>query len=306
MERAILEGAYVLKILYVAKHDASGNDNEGAIRHALSILGHTVKCYKEHQFKNVLSQLKMRDFDFLLFHKWSEFETIKRVSIPRVFWYFDQVYNTDRTLTGRVHQRVVWMKRAMPLVSLGFCTDGDWVQKDTTGKLVHLLQGADERVMGFGQPEFKRVPITFIGRIQNGSMRANHIAVLKQTYNKQFQIVNRLHGRGLSNLIASTKVVIAPMGLCTNHYWSNRVYLLLGFGAFLLHPYCEGLTRHYLDQQHIVYYTSVKAGLELIDYYLGQPELRESISRAAYEHTKAHHTYRLRCQELIKTIQTRL
>lgn len=152
---------------------------------------------------------------------------------------------------------------AIPRVVAGFCTDGDWVVEDRgrTGKLRWLMQGADERTLGFGTPipDYAGAEILFTGMINHGRRRAEHVAHLQARYGDRFAVMGdggpkyRRHGRELADVFASCKVVVAPDGPNTARYWSNRVYLTLGLGGYLLHPRCEGLQEHYLASELTTY-----------------------------------------------------
>lgn len=302
-----------MKILYVANHNQpTGNDDEGAIAYALEKLGHTVELLSERKGEKAV-KIAPR-FDLLLFHKWEHTGWLERISIPKVFWYFDLVKYQDTALVSRNGTRINWMKKTINLVDLGFCTDGDWVNQDSTGKLIRLTQGADERKIGFGNPY--AVPSTLVNNasilftgIRNGggTGRIDFVDSMKAKYGEQFSHISKgVHGAELANLIASKAIIVAPDSPITDNYWSNRVYLTLGFGGFLLHPYCRTLVNQYANNKHIVYYSSRDDLHDLITYFLEHPDLRKDIQVQALAHTTSHHTYYHRCRILIDTVNQRI
>jgi|GEM_PF-2511933 len=301
-----------MKILYVAKHNSGDNDDEGAIAHALRSLGHEVITLAEHQ--EPWQYRRHAKADFLLFHKWEETGILKKLKLPKVFWYFDLVEYPDPSLYGRNRIRREWMNRTIPLVDLGFCTDGDWVIKQNNHKVIRLLQGADERYTGFSTKRvcpmckrpFATIPVLFTGIRRGGRGRASFVDEMKEQYGERFCCRRGLHGRALADEIGLAKIVVAPDHPITHNYWSNRVYLSLGFGAFLLHPYCKTLGPHYQDGKEIVYYRNRTELFEKIEYYLGNPEERLTIQRAGLARTLEEHTYTHRCQKLIKIVKDRL
>lgn len=301
-----------MKIVFVARHNCGDNDDEGAIAHALRELGHEVECVHEKPRHRQGVDLASLKGDFCLFLKWPSPGEIAQVRMPRVFWFFDLVDSADPTLHARAASRVQWMRDAAPLCVAGFCTDGDWVARDTTGKLVHLMQGADERVAGFGKPTGDCPPILFTGMIHHGQRRASHIAELQAKFGKRFGMLgsagpaDRKHGRALADAFASTKVVVAPDGPNSDRYWSNRVYLTLGLGGFLLHPYCSELAKQYLPGTELVYYHSRRELEGLIGYYLTHDAEREQLRIASHAKTMTAHTYRHRCEELVRIVKERL
>jgi hypothetical protein len=298
-----------VNILHIGKHGPHDNADEDAITFALKQLGHNVSCIDEGQAKNLATS----HLDFALFHKWADFEGIEALECNKVFWYFDLVEreDTDPKWQRRAAVRINWMEKVIPLVDLGFCTDGDWVKKDTSGKLIWLCQGCDERVMGFGEPTFDQIDILFTGDPVNGIKRLDHITQLQVHYGERFKVIGRqgeqrYHGRELANLYASAKVVIAPDSPASDLYWSNRVFNTLGLGGFLIHPYCDRLTEMYEPGDELIYYTCRKGLIELINYYLKRPEQRERLRFNGIAKTAKAHTYRHRCEQLIKTVQERL
>lgn len=292
-----------MKISYLAKHDSGGNDDEGAISNALEVLGHSVDRLRETKGHNA----HKLEGDLLLFHKWFDPASLNKVSLPRVFWYFDLVDYPDPTLSRRNMTRKQWMGFTTPLIDIGFCTDGDWVAKDDSSKLTHLFQGADQRYIGLGTDKGDGPDILFTGIYKNAGVgRGSFVAEMQQRYGDKFQQVTGVHQRALADLLASSKIVVAPDHPITERYWSNRVYLTLGFGGFLLHPYSPLLAQHYKDGEEIVFYHSRQDLHDKINHFLFRKEERDAIRQAAFERTKAQHTYVHRCRDLIETIEETL
>jgi hypothetical protein len=296
-----------LRIAYVARHGPHDNADEDAIAHALRQLGHEVVCLPEECGADIPPA------DLLLCHKWYDFAAMEKAPAKaKAFWHFDLIESDDWDLKARSAERVEWMRRITPLVDFGFCTDGDWVGRDTTGKLRWLMQGADERVMGPGTAECQSIDILFAGTQIHGGKRASHIEELKAKYGPRFRHVGqkprqRLHGRKLADLYASAKIVIAPDGPVTARYWSNRVYQVLGFGGFLLHPYCAQLANfHYTGMKEIVFYSDRRQCEDNIDHFLDDATARHAIAAAGYDRTAREHTYRHRCAELVHVVEGRL
>lgn len=185
-----------MRILYVAKHASGDNDDEGAIAHALEVLGHSVVKVQEsrrqridgHQgILRVIQRESMgKPIDFCLFHKWEVVSEIAEVSRhwPCVFWYFDLIANDDDpTLALRMQQRRRWFYDVIPHCTTAFLTDGDWVDRWNSGDprqrvvfasddnptaprvtefvdrpLHWLMQGADERYVGMGESIYDKYP----------------------------------------------------------------------------------------------------------------------------------------------------
>jgi hypothetical protein len=307
-----------LKIVYIANHNSGGNCDEEAVAHALEQLGHEVVRVLEHRGSSVTQAVGV---DLFLFHKWYDLVTLGKLRgvAPRAFWYWDLVDFPDLSLKRRNDTRKFWMNKICTYADFGFCTDGDWVdaynarqrERGPGGlKELHWLpQGADERVLGRGtesmEEEAPLPPILFTGIRNGGRTRADFVDMMQVNYRQSFNHVSRgVHGRELADLIARSKIVVAPDGPVTGRYWSNRIYLMLGFGAFLLHPYCAGLANHYYTgDKELVFYRDRTELKDKIAYYLDRGEERRAIADAGLERTLREHTYRHRLEQLLRTVE---
>lgn len=298
-----------MKILYVANHGCGGNDDEGAIQYALGTLGHDVIVLNESNWGTERYVEASEGVDLCLFHKWSNMDALRIMRCPKAFWYFDLVDSGDPTLRGRDLGRKTWMDYALPLVDFGFCTDGDWVasdrnQRGENSKLHWLPQGADERIVGRDRPGSLLTPILFTGIGQRGgAKRESWLAEMNQKWPRQFKHITRgVYREQLRKEIAGSAIVVAPDGPVTDRYWSNRIYNALGFGAFLIHPYCEGLRFQYRDRVEVVYYRDREELHDCIKLYLELDKSRREIATAGLILTEQEHLYRHRLEVLIETV----
>jgi hypothetical protein len=304
-----------MRVLYVAYSHAADHDNadENCIGWCLERLGHTVVRVRERECGDHLPHLlKGEPFDFVLFHKWEEYDVLAALPWPKVNWYFDLISNNDdQTLLSRMEFRRRWYSKVLPLCSLIAFTDGDWVAHDRTGKLRWLTQGCDPRVAGPGKPYEgpPRPPLLFAGMIHHGHRRAAHVAELKARYGDDLEILGdrfgpafRKHGRELADYMAG-RIVIAPDGPCTDRYWSNRVYQALGFGAFLLHPHCRALAEHYHFGQELAVYRGWDELHNQIELYRQHEVQRNFLAAAGLHRTLREHTYKHRVERLVEEVR---
>lgn len=290
-----------MKILYVATHGRGLNDDEGAIAHALRALGHEVVCVGEGE--GVRNRLPGITADFLLCHHWSDLDTLHAIPIPKVFWYFDRIDMGKPAFLPRTVSRRKHVAALTAACDLGFLTDGDQVAADTSGKLHWLPQGADGRIAGRGTAS-ESWDILYVG---NRRGREDFLAEMRGRWGRRFHwIPEGCYREQLRDAVASAKVVVAPDWPVSDRYWSNRVYVMLGFGAFLMHPYCATLQQHYQDRDHLVYYHSRTHLHDLINSYLTFPDARQALSSAALDHTISAHTYTQRCRDLVRIVRERL
>jgi hypothetical protein len=287
-----------MRILYWARHNQrlTSNDDEGAITHGLQALGHVVECIPEND-----TPQRKGSWDFLLFHHSRNLQALRRTSIPKVFWCFDRFDIGDPTLAARTRTRLEWGKQAVALAAIGFCTDGDYVRlPEHVGRLVDLKQGADGRVLGRLLGVEKDIDILFVGTQGHGTIREEFVDMMIARYGSRFvHVAKGVYREDLKHLVARAKIVVAPDFPVSHHYWSNRVYMMLGFGAFLLHPYCHDLAKQYDHGSHLMFYHNREDLHEQIDTFLTMDSQRSVIGRWAVTHTAAHHTYRDRCAVLL-------
>lgn len=300
-----------MKIVYLGRHRPGDWDEGSAISYALTQLGHEVTKVAE---RDIYDCPRMTGYDFLLFNHWGDFGTLDRFEMPKVFWNFDLVeWPSDPSLAIRCAARVEWMRKATEIVKVGFCSDGDWVDKDATGKLVQLREGADERYCGMGDPLPNiACDVLFVGSPNGGRQRRSWDREVKGVYGARYLNVgnknaNCVWTRPLADLIASVPVVLAPDNPVTERYWSNRIYVMLGFGAFLVHPYTKELAATFEDRRDVVFYRDREEMFSLVNAYLRRPSShRQRVAESGLKKVLAAHTFRHRCEFLIKTVKERL
>lgn len=304
-----------MRILFIARHGNGGNDEEGAVTHALEVLGHEVACVQETDAHRAWG----RPADLCLFFKFNDPHTLARLRerMRVVGWYFDLVdWPSDPTLKGRCEARKMWMHRTVPNADLLFCTDGDWVRKwresyanTPEGDKLHVLrQAADSRHARMYAP-LQRVPrILFTGLGSGGGTeRFSFVRWLRQTCGRHLNHISHgLHGERLGGVIAGSECVVAPDSPVTHSYFSNRLYLTLGFGGFLLHPYCREAAYDYEGGKELSFYFSRDHLKDQISYYQALPQKRLEMAAAGHEATLKKHTYVHRVQALLDTVREKL
>ena len=281
-----------MQIAYIGDHSGRYNDDEGAITYALESLGHKV-C----QIPEDGNYQRAEKCELVLFHhQHKHIDRLAKVNAPKVCWYFDLVY----ALEVRDERQNVDDLRS--ICSLFCCTDGGY----TPSGIVHLQQGADNRILG-NTREPKITPILYIGSTGMCD-RLQQLSDLERKYGNDLLSITGRTGvfrKDLRKITSRTKIVISLQHPANDRYWSNRVYIVCGFGGFMLHPYCEQLANCYRDREEIVFYSTRNEMVDLIDYYLEHDEEREHIATAGFELTKKDHTYKHRCEKLIKTVKSR-
>jgi hypothetical protein len=303
-----------VKVLYFGVFEKP-YDTEVYISNTLESMGHQIT---RQQINNVgpeeLRELLKEDFDFILLSKswfkgnWQSCkEMLKQSKILKVGWFWDLCWGTMREHLVYDH----------PLFSadLVFTTDGGNQEKFKRAKVNHsvIRQGIyePEAVIGTPKQEYK-YDVIFVGTDVHKtafgwSHRTELIKFLHETYGPRFKHFGKEDGirnQELNDLYASAKVVVGD-SVVRPHYWSNRIYETLGRGGFLIFPEVPGLDEEFVRYKHFIPYTIRDwQGLkEKIDYYVHHDKEREEIKMAGFEYCKNNHTYRHRCEELIKRVK---
>lgn len=308
-----------MKIAYLAHHRPGDWDEGSAISYALEQLGHTVLRFRESELSDHLYGNMVSGCDFLLFHHFNRWDILDRITIPKVFWNFDLVeYPNDYQLAKRNRGRLEWFAQATPRVLCGFCNDGDFVAKDRTGKLSVLKEGIDSRYAGKGvaDPRLPPIDILFVGSSTGGDGRRGFVSEMRDSWAGQFVHVGEnppfIWTRELANLIARAKIVVAPDHPITNRYWSNRVYVTLGFGGFLIHPYCWGVIDHYASifgdlspgvGPFVIYRDRADLKKQIHTFlHPKNAKVRQQVSERGMLYTLSNHTFLHRCAQLIRRV----
>jgi hypothetical protein len=280
-----------VKILHISKHEIPYlNDDEGSISHSLRTLGHKVFDVLEYQVPELIELEMTNRFDLTLFHHWYDgLDAIPKLPGIKVSWYFDYV-----SFKHGIDDRSSYIKAVNNSVDYVFSTDGDWAKDNG---LQWLTQGADQRIANrYRAP--KDIDVLFVGSAVGE--RKKFLKCMKLGF-KQFTHANNDYRIDLGKMIARAKTVVCPDTPITPRYWSNRVYVMCGFGGFVLHPRCE-LVNHYKDGEEIVYYDSHDDLCDKIRYYLDHDEERDRIAHCGWKRTIKEHTYLHRCKKLMEIV----
>lgn len=291
-----------MRILYIARHHQAKTslDDEGAIAHALRVLGHSVVLVDQNTKPVSLSG----EFDLALGHKLEQasgwYDYVKG-RCRLALWYFDQVRSPDPSLNERSGERLDWADIALRRADFLFMTDGDFVDS-TPG--VHLLrQGADERWWGkrpISDIDLAGQVLVTAGIAKSG-LRRNFIADAKTLLGSRLKHYPRgLYGDDFRRAVATADYCIAPHSPSTNYYWSNRVYVTLAAGGVLLHPHCSDLLKEFVPGIHLVTYKHKLTSEDLDRMPTGYDA--ELMRLQASDHMLAHHLYRHRLETLLHTV----
>jgi len=284
-------------LVYIANQ---GNPNitdrtEEHITRSFVSQGWEVTLLREEQASIALND----QYDLLLIHHWNahnRLNLIERINAKiKVFWNFDKVWN----------RRDITINENLSVCDYGFMVDGTWTVAQNNSKLYVLRQGVGQGLYNMGRGKYK--PKQYPGKIAfTGNLYGNRIEWAKQIndrFHLDFICYENTHDRDLFDLCATVKIVVAPQYPCDDNYWGNRVYLILGAGGFLIHPYCAELAKEFVDGDEIVFYNDMNDLLRKIDFYLEakHSQLRETIQANGYK-KMAQYTFNNRVKSLLEII----
>lgn len=170
------------------------------------------------------------------------------------------------------------------------------------------------------EPQEPRYDVIFVGSYgyhPEWPWRPQLIDWLIETYGDRFtlfggnrpgEVAHVVRGKALNQLYASTKVVVGDTfcpGFIYGPYYSDRVPETLGRGGFLIMPDVPGIEGDYFWGEHLggpYQYDDFEILKAEIDFWLREDEQREKVRRAGHEHVKAHHTYLVRWEHILKTV----
>jgi hypothetical protein len=141
--------------------------------------------------------------------------------------------------------------------------------------------------------------IGFVGHIYTPQRRGLIKELAKRFDVRVYGQKNEARGPARSYVVADSRIMLADGGIQTDipGYWSNRVYLDLACGGFVLHKAVPGLEDVFTPGTHLDTWTSAEELHEKCAYYLGHPDEREAIARAGCELVHERHTWDERIRE---------
>ena len=290
-----------MKILYLGNFNPFASSTEKLIKKSLEELGHEVICEDERTAKAhiILQRAKENNVDLFLFHKGNRWEMdlsqlmelLFRLTCKKAFWYFDPV-------TG-FPESEMFMEAVIPYVDLAFMTNGTYIRMHDYKNTRWLMQGCDVKKLGKPRKEYEN-EIGFTGQVYGN--RDIFTMALDKKYGKKFRTYQNIFGDDFYDLMQSVKIFISPKFPANDYYWSNRIYMTLGAGGFLIHPYCKGLEDEFVAGEHYEDYKTQDELFAKIDYYLKHEDERKKIAEAGHKYCINNYSYTNRVKKLLDEV----
>jgi len=214
---------------------------------------------------------------------------VKAIQVPKIAWYFDWIQGYG----SREGQYIPALKE----FDLTLSTDG-WIDLYKRNGIERrwLPHGIDPRVY-HPLTRTTGVDVGFIGHSYTTS-RKRLLQGLKKYNFGIFGNSDECWGRKYAEICNSVKIIVGDnMRNDIPGYWSDRLYLSMGCGAFLMYPRVPGIEQYFTDGTHLVLYDNEPDLHSKIDYYLTRPDERERIARNGAREVAKNHTWEVRVAE---------
>lgn len=113
----------------------------------------------------------------------------------------------------------------------------------------------------------------------------------------------------LLNLCFERSVVVANVRPVTDGkvyyvpgYWSNRIYVITGFGGCILHPNVPGIEKEFEPDKEVVLYDSYDEMYDKLKWLMDDHAFTGSVGSAAMVRSRADHTYTNRARRILDII----
>jgi len=299
-----------LKILYVGKFEDQDirERNEELTFFVLSKIIEVDKFHIRLKSENEIVKLSQH-YDWILFSTPCIYvydpSFLDKLKCKSALWVYDWMWGG-----GRESKFIPFAKKC----DVVFTTDNmvDW---GFYGINHHCLrQGIDPRVHYKVEPDpFYESYVAFTGHIYSRKRRVL-ARMLYREFGDKFRIWDTLKYRNdlpawksreiFRKICASTKVLVGDKLFDgVKEYWSNRVYITLGCGGFLIQEYIKGIEKEFENKKHFVLVSDPTQLADYIHYYIEHPIKRETIANQGYIEVVKNHTYEVRVRELIKILK---
>ncbi len=129
---------------------------------------------------------------------------------------------------------------------------------------------------------------------------------------RPFQIDPRFYGGYLGSedlpaLCASVPIILGLHSVTNSStMMSMRTFEVLGCGGFHLTQWTPAIESMFKNHHHLVWSNSAEETIDLVNYYLAHPELREKIALQGQREVYEKHTYHKRIEEFLPMLTERL
>ena len=181
---------------------------------------------------------------------------------------------------------------------------------------IYCMQGCDRdthRIIATANKKWAS-GVAFIGR----PWQENRVSLLQainqrydlKTWGAQWReydltcLKTRVYPKEYAKICYAAKIILGcDQSFELEGYFSNRTWITLGCGGFLLTNYNPGLEKIFTKGEHLEWYHDQEECLALIDYYLKHEDRRKQIAQNGYQFAHTYRTYDHVIDEIISHIE---
>ena len=104
-------------------------------------------------------------------------------------------------------------------------------------------------------------------------------------------------------LVSNIKITLVLNSTCSApYYWSDRIHIMLGSGAFCLTENIDGIADFYDNNKHHILFNNEGQLLDVINDWLIKDLERKEIRENAYHYAHKNHSYKMRVNTFLRYI----
>jgi len=104
--------------------------------------------------------------------------------------------------------------------------------------------------------------------------------------------------------VSKIKIVLILNSSCASpYYWSDRIHIMIGSGAFCLTEYTEGIDEIYINQKHHIIFKNKDNILNKISHWLKKDNERRNIINDGFAYAHKFHSYKNRVNNFLEHLR---
>jgi len=305
-------------LIYGAFKNNGVQDPENWIVSSLNRMGNIVQTIEKDNLikyhkRHILERCNQFKPDILLFIKPNNIPADEFREICRECGSITAIWNFDWMLAEGHKEWFVPMAKAVDYV---FGTDGwkdeEFYKKEKINRFL-LRQGIDP-VRHYAIKEITEqdlakysCDVAFVGSLYTAEREYLDRFLRERYYYKLFgnRPENQVWYEEFAKLCKCAKIIVGDNFVNdVDGYWSDRVYLTLGHGGFLLTRYVQGLEHEFKNEEHLVWWHDYNDLKNKINYWLPKEKERKEIASKGYLEVQTKHTYDLRLKKMLEIINS--
>lgn len=241
-----------------------------------------------------------------------DFETFKRLQV------YGNVVNF--TFDVRSHEKSEWMYEVAPHIGHTFFACQEDVEHCSKNKIINvscIQSSCDARMYHPKEVKMFSKDVVFVGNKYTGSNldfplaseREAMIEFLKGSYQDRFIAYGLGHEGGLippgveAVVYQYAKIAISQNNFERSMYTSDRLWRILASGTMCLTRYFPGIETMFEKGVHLDWWEKMGELGRLVDFYLENDEIRETVASKGRQLFLERHTWKNRVAEMEKCLQ---